>query len=148
MPMMGRRPQVFLFFGVILRCNIIFAALHGIFFGRRELLHWRRLILQRLLRPLGTSCLRWTLSGVALGESGLLWRRGLLRLRRADHVRQQATHLIGADRSETRYAVGIIEIPTVLDQPNEVADLRIGGPGATKRRTREIGRHAGPEKGA
>ena len=49
---------------------------------------------------------------------------------------------------EARHAVGIVEVPLVLDQADEVADRRIGRPGAAKRRTREIRRHAGLQKGA
>ena len=45
-------------------------------------------------------------------------------------------------------AFGVVEVPGIFRQADEVADGRIGGPRAAKRRTRQIRRNAGPQKGA
>ena len=77
----------------------------------------------------------------ALRRERLAAARRFAGRRRADHLRQQTADVFAHwHRPKARYAVGIVEVPVVLDQADEVANRRIGGPSATKRRTREIRR--------
>ena len=83
--------------------------------------------------------------GAALAAAA--WSRPALR--RADRLRQQTADVLAhRHRPKAGHAMRIVEVPRVLDQPDEVANRRIGGPGATKRRTREVRRNSGFEKRA
>ena len=65
MPTLPRQWEVLPIVRNILHCNIIFAALYGIFFRCGEILIWRRLILRQLLRRLGINWLWRILFGIA-----------------------------------------------------------------------------------
>ena len=44
--------------------------------------------------------------------------------------------LVGTiERSEAGHRIGVVEVPRILGEPDEVADGGVGSPGATKRRT-------------
>src|SRR5262249_3932747 len=66
-----------------------------------------------------------------------------------NHSRDLLSQLVGHfQRSETRHRAWRVEVPRILRKPDEIPDLGIGGPRATKRRTGQFGRHTGREKGS
>src|SRR5262245_52158589 len=66
-----------------------------------------------------------------------------------NHSRDLLSQLVGHfQRSETRHRAWHVEVPRILRKPDEIPDLGIGGPRATKRRTGQFGRHTGREKGS
>src|SRR5262249_44907794 len=66
-----------------------------------------------------------------------------------NHSRDLLSQLVGHfQRSETRHRARRIEVPRILRKPDEIPDLGIGGPRATKRRTGQFRRHTGREKGS
>ena len=118
-------------------------------FSGAAVLIWRRLILQQCVRRLGITAGGEFCSASPCASAALLRRAVLLRRRRADRLRQQAGDVLARrHRAEAGHAVRIVEVPRILDQADEVANCRIGGPSATKRRTRELRRNAGFEERA
>src|SRR5262249_26509926 len=66
-----------------------------------------------------------------------------------NHSRDLLSQLVGHfQRSETRHRARRVEVPRILRKPDEIPDLGIGGPRATKRRTGQFGRPTGREKGS
>ena len=60
-----------------------------------------------------------------------------------DSIDQGTELLVGTiERSEAGHGVRVIEVPRILGQTDEVPDGRVGGPGATKRRSRQLRRNA------
>jgi hypothetical protein len=60
----------------------------------------------------------------------------------ADHGTDGAAHLIGElQPTEAWDGLRRIEVPGVLGEPYEIADLGVGSPGAAQRRTGKLGRH-------
>src|ERR1700736_4769519 len=49
-------------------------------------------------------------------------------------------------RPETGHRVRVVEVPCVLRETDEIPDRRVGGPGATKRRTAQVLRDASAQK--
>ena len=133
---------------IILRCNIFFAALHGILFRCREVLHLAPADLAATVAPARNRrpAADFARHGPARERLAAARRSppGGAPITRASRLATSP----GCDRPKTGNAVGIVEIPPVLDQADEVADRRIGRPSATKRRTREIRRNPRFEKGA
>src|SRR5260221_13651841 len=113
-------------------------------------------------RPAGRINLIVLLFGDRLARCGpCVRRRGLpLPLRRtgrirrrafnaaAYHSRDLASQLIRHfERAEAGNRARRIEVPRILRKPDEIADLWIGGPSATKRRAGQFGGHTRGEKG-
>ena len=123
---------VFSFSGLMLHSNI--ASLIMCMSGCR--------ITLRSVRSLVLACsIRWL---------GRRRRRGGGRdrvLRHSAHPCQKPSGVLGGQRTKPGHAVRRIEVPGILGEADEVADRRIGGPGATKGRPDEVRRHPRGEKG-
>src|SRR5262245_29360909 len=149
-------------FWIISRCNICFAALRKRFGVVSFILGSDALILRCPSIALNVLC--GHLGGCGDRFSRCFSRRALaLHLSRtlsgaigrlaaeaaANHSRDLLSQLVRHfQRSETRHRARRIEVPRILRKPDEIPDLGIGGPRATKRRTGQFGRHTGREKGA
>ena len=143
---------VFDFRITLLHRNRYFIALHNIFF-RRVLGGFRQLLILRRGGDVfcGSGLDR---RPIALGYLGFCWRfshgrgDGLLLVRDLrtvpEHVRNHLPDVIrgGIQRAKTRQVRSGGEVVLIFSDLNEVADRRIGGPRAAKRRTGQISRHA------
>src|SRR5215468_4390333 len=77
------------------------------------------------------------------------WDSTVLAAASVDHARDLAAQLVGhLQRPEAGDRAGVIKIPRILREPDEIADVGIGRPRAAKGRTGELGRHARREEGA
>jgi hypothetical protein len=69
----------------------------------------------------------------------------------AVHARESPSYEIpriirGSERTEARYGGGVVEVPLALRDTDEIANGRIGSPGAAQRSTRQLSGHASLEK--
>src|SRR5262249_39735263 len=149
-------------FRIISRCNIYFAALRKrpglVWFTTRSstlILRCPNIALNFLGGHLGSWGDRFSGCFSPRGLASHLCRTlsgPIVRLAAeaaANHSRELLSQLVRHfQRSETRHRARRVEVPRILRKPDEIPDLGIGGPRATKRRTGQFGRHAGREKGA
>ena len=63
-------------------------------------------------------------------------------------LRQKPANIFRFHRTKSGHAAGGIEVPRILRQADKISDRGIARPGAAKRRTRHIRRHASGEKSA
>src|SRR6202040_684585 len=70
--------------------------------------------------------------------------------RRGQHLDDfagKARDFFGTDRAKARHCGWVIEVPSVLHQPDEILDCWIGGPGASKCRTGQLRRDVAAQEG-
>src|SRR5215471_7645610 len=149
-------------FRIISRCNIYFAALRKrpglVWFTTRSstlILRCPNIALNFLGGHLGSWGDRFSGCFSPRGLASHLCRTlsgPIVRLAAeaaANHSRDLLSQLVRHfQRSETRHRARRVEVPRILRKPDEIPDLGIGGPRATKRRTGQFSRHAGREKGS